>query len=60
MQMSLYIPDETALETALYPITQPFDYAAASGIFVAFFSSVILLWFISHNLGLILKAVKTW
>lgn len=58
--VQLYIPIESSLETALHPLSEPFDYAVASGIFSAFFSSIILLWFLSHNIGLILKAVRTW
>lgn len=38
----------------------PFDPAVASGIFVFFFASIVTVWVVSKNAGLILEAVKRW
>lgn len=37
-----------------------FDYGAASAIFALFFSSVVGLWLLSSNIGLLLRAMRDW
>lgn len=37
-----------------------FDPSFAAGVFITFFSSVVVTWLVSKNIGLILEAVRRW
>lgn len=42
------------------PDITPFDPVAAGALFAFFFASVVSLWLVSKNIGLILEAIKKW